>query len=129
MLNIKKSLVATVVALVCSGSFAHSTPDQSGVCYTFNGDKLTSKASCIISSGGGAGGMYTSLDFKGKTYSFESSSDRNGNEVWSDNKGQVKSYVRDGTFYKKVSESDAQYVDHLLYCFRSSKSKLDICHN
>ena len=129
MFKFKVSILASVLALACSGASAHSNPDESGVCYIFKANKLTSKAPCIISSGGGAGGIYTSLDFKGKTYSFESGIDSKGNEVWSDSKGAVKSYLRDGTFYKKISQNEAQYANHLLYCFSSAKTKLDICHN
>lgn len=111
---------------------AWTNPDQSGTCFFFSGNKLKSKTSCTISSGGGAGGMYTILKVRGKTYNFETETmSENHNTTY---KGKrVQEYSRHAKSYAVLKNEaavlSAANSNNLLYCYRTSDKKLDICYN
>ena len=109
---------------------AHSSPDEVAVCYNFSGNTLKKTQSCIVSSGGGAGGMYTSIAVGGKKYAMEGPCDNNGNCRYSLNGKPIISYTRDGTFYRKLTKKEAfNNADNLLYCYKTKNGSVDICHN
>lgn len=127
-----KKFVMCILSLsifsISSISFAYSNPDESGVCYFFSNNKLKERKICIISTGGAAGGYYTNLEVNNKNYSFETSTMDEVHKSYYKNQ-LVKSYLRDGTFYNKISKEEAKMAHHLLYCYQTKDKKLDICHN
>ena len=110
-------------------SQAHSSPDEVAVCYSFSGNTLKKTQSCIVSSGGGAGGMYTNIAVGGKKYSMEGPCDNNGNCKFYWNDKPITSYTRDGTFHHKLTQKEISTANHLLYCYKTKNGSLDICHN
>lgn len=109
---------------------AHSNPDEVAVCYSFSGNSLKKTQPCIVSSGGGAGGVYTAIAVGGKKYAMEGPCDNNGNCNYSWSSKPIISYTRDGTFYRKLTQKEAfNNSDNLLYCYKTKNGSLDICHN
>lgn len=94
-----------------STAFARPNADQLGICYTFNKDKLKDRGVCIISSGNGAGEMYTNIDYNGKKYLFE----------FSDSSKLV--YHRD-SFYQRA-KFDEIPEDEVITCYKDKPN--DIC--
>lgn len=114
-------------------SQAHSNPDEAKVCYTFAKNKLQKTQSCIVSTGGGAGGVYESIQMGNKKYLFEGACNLEGNcdydLIQKPKNKPVISYLRDGTFHNKISQSQAELAQHLLYCYKTKDGTLDICSN
>ena len=117
---------------------AHSNPDEVKVCYSFSGDTLKQTQPCIVSTGGGAGGIYESIRIGNKSYLFEGSCYMDDECDYSyypggpDGKEKPRdaiSYLRDATFHHKVSEDESALANHLLYCFKVKNGSVDICTN
>lgn len=128
-----KAIILSLGALTAIGmpllAEAHSSPDEVAVCYSFSGNTLKKTQSCIVSSGGGAGGMYTAIAVGGKKYAMEGPCDNNGDCSYSWNNKPIISYTRDGTFYRKLTQKEAFNADHVLYCYKTKNGSVDICHN
>ena len=134
--------IAVAVAVITLSlpllSHSHSNSDEVKVCYTFYGDELKQTQPCIVSTGGGAGGIYESIIINNKTHLFEGECSIDGNCTYAyypnDPKGrknpvEVISYLRDATFYHKVSEDESSLSNGLLYCYQTKNEDINICTN
>jgi len=110
-------------------SHAHSSPDEVKVCHIYSGDSLKKTRSCIVSAGGGAGGVYENIKIGSKSYLFEGACSMDGECEYDLNGSPVISYLRDGTFHTKIKQSEAAGANHLLYCYKTKNGSLDICTN
>ena len=110
--------------LIAGPVWAHSNQDQSKVCYLFKGDRLVKQAPCTVSSGGGAGGLYSQLKIGRQTYSIET--DYNGGNA-SINDQPGKAYSRN-ELHKRLADDD-QNATPYMYCFQRTGSRISICHN
>ena len=137
-MNYKTIAIALAALSLPLLSHAHSNPDEVKVCYTYSGDSLKKTQSCIVSAGGGAGGVYENIKIGNKSYLFEGACDMDGECDYSYYSGGIDSgvspkpaisYLRDGTFHKKISQSQAATANHLLYCYKTKNGSLDICTN
>lgn len=137
-MNYKTIAIAFAALSLPLLSYAHSSPDQVKVCYSFAGDTLEQTQSCIVSLGGGAGGVYENIKIGNKYHLFEGACDMDGECDYSYYPGgpdsnikskQAISYLRDGTFHTKVKPSEAANANHLLYCYKTKNGSLDICTN
>lgn len=61
-----KSIYCLLGLCIFGTAYAHEFPDSKGLCAEVIKGKLQTAQKCVISSGGGAGGMYTNLKY-GKT--------------------------------------------------------------
>ena len=129
-MNYKTIAIAFAALSLPLLSYAHSSPDQVKVCYSFAGDTLEQTQSCIVSSGGGAGGVYENIKIGNKYHLFEGACGMDGECDYSYYSGGIDSgvspkpaisYLRDGTFHKKISPSQAATANYLLYCFEAQK--------
>lgn len=118
--------------LLSSASFAHENPDQNGTCYLLQNNKLKTKQSCVIQTGGGAGGMYTILNLGKKTYHFETSTmSEDFPTVYyeTDNKTKkVTEYSRDSRTLRVLSSTQFDNAKDPLWCYKTQDKKLDICY-
>ena len=135
-MNYKTIAIAFAALSLPLLSHAHSNPDEVKVCYSFSGNTLKQTQPCIVSTGGGAGGIYTSIRIGNKSYLFEGycSIDGDCEYTYYPNDPDTKpidtiSYLRDGTFHHKVSEDESALANHLLYCFKTEDGAIDICTN
>lgn len=84
---------------------------------------------CIISSGGGAGGMFTNIAVAGKNYPMEWSTLNEDEKIYWNNTPMI-SYTRDGAFHHKLTKKEAiNNPYNLLYCYKTKNGSVDICHN
>lgn len=105
---LRKIIVGLSLSFLAVISHARPNPDKIGICYLFQDDTLKDKGVCIVSTGGGAGGTYTNLDFNKKEYLFEFETYDAENEL---------TYLRDSDFYHKITPelmSSYEYEDE---CF------------
>ena len=127
-----KALILSLGTLAALGmpllAQAWSSPDEVKVCYSFSGNTLKKTQSCILSSGGGAGGMYINIAVAGKNYPMEWST-LNENEKIYWNKTPMISYYRDGTFHHKLKSNELETANHTLSCYKTKNGSVDICHN
>lgn len=141
-MNYKTIAIAFAVLSLPMLSHAHSNPDEVKVCYSFSGNTLKQIQPCIVSTGGGAGGIYESIRIGNKSYLFEGGCIINGDGDCDydyayypgDPNGKEKprdaiSYLRDATFHHRVSEDESSLANHLLYCFKTKNGSVDICTN
>ena len=135
-MNLKIIAIAFAAINLPLMSHAHSNPDEVKVCYSFSGNTLKQTQPCIVSTGGGAGGIYESIRIGNKSYLFEGycSIDGDCEYTYYPNDPDTKpidtiSYLRDGTFHHKVSEDESALANHLLYCFKTEDGAIDICTN
>ncbi|TEU30078.1 hypothetical protein [Alkanindiges illinoisensis] len=127
-----RSIILLSLAYLISG-VAHAAPtdDRSGICYTFSGNKLLTKFSCLVSTGYGAGGTYESMKMGKKQFNAEISTCYNqATEETTEcgaslNEKDAIHYYRD-LFYKKIT--DPTLVDsRSLSCYQTEDKKTDIC--
>ncbi|MGO2300843.1 hypothetical protein ACT3QO_02175 [Psychrobacter sp. AOP7-D1-15] len=133
-MDYKSLVIALAVSALPMFAQAHSSPDEDGVCYKFSGDKVKDTQSCIISSDG----IYTNIKMNNRIYLFEGMYGMDGECDYTYYSGGSDSnlkpkpaiaYTRDGIFHKRISQEEAAYADHLLYCYKTPNRSLDICHN
>lgn len=110
--------------LIAGPVWAHSNQDQSKDCYLFKDDRLIKHKPCTVSSGGGAGGLYSQLRMGRQAYSIET--DYNGGNV-SINDQPGKAYSRN-KLHARLSDDD-QNATPYMYCFQRNGSRISICHN
>ncbi|MHC3122285.1 hypothetical protein [Acinetobacter sp. GN11] len=110
-------------------TFAHENPDRMGQCFVVDGNNLTKP--CIISSGGGTGGLYTALRIGKQNFLIEEStmdSDSDERPVFmgkdDDHMVDAVNYYRDGTTKKLIKN----YKDDSWSCYSQIKGKLDACY-
>lgn len=118
-----KALTLSLLLAASGAALAHSNEDQVKVCYLFNSDKLISTKPCVVSSGGGAGGLYSNIKMGKKSYSIESG--YNGEDATMNNKPAV-TYSRN-EFYNRLA--DNQDVEPFMFCTQQKGSNISVCHN
>lgn len=123
-----KKVLVMLAACISVQAFAHENPDRKGQCFIVDGKNITKP--CIVSSGGGAGGMYTALKIGKQDFLIEESTmnpdseDRSiamGKDV--DNMMDAEEYYRDDNSKKVVKN----YKDGSWFCNKQIKGKLDVC--
>lgn len=113
-----KSLIILSIFTLSSLALAHDNPTQTTKCYTFSNKKSTkvmSTGKCTVESGGGAGGYWINIHFKGKEHSFEYSHD-------DENQG----YARHAKTLKALSQQQITNSTPLLFC--DKYESYDICY-
>lgn len=122
----KVFLVFTALALI-SGAEARPWPDQLGICYVMKDGQLASRQPCVVSTGYGAGGNYTSLSFGGKSYTIERST-MTAKETATLNEAAATEYLRENAFFNIVSSKEAtsRADEELLWCAKSRY--IDLCY-
>lgn len=112
-----KIFVFFLVFLCSVIAYARPNPDKVGVCYLFKGNELKDRDVCVVAEGGGAGGMYTNLYFKGKEYLFEYPYDK-VDEI---------TYPRD-VFYNflEPERMDIFEPDEIIWCYKDKP--YDVCY-
>lgn len=126
-----KKILGLLILLTASASiFAHENPDKIGKCFEVRGKNITT--SCIISSGGGAGGMYTALKIGKKEYLIEESTMNPDAEersfslgLNSDSMLKAQEYYRDA----KTKQVIKTYKSGSWFCSKQINGKLDVCYN
>ncbi|AMX20347.1 hypothetical protein IEC338SC_3236 [Acinetobacter pittii] len=123
-----KKVLVMLAACISIQAFAHENPDRKGQCFIVDGQNITKP--CVVSSGGGAGGMYTALKIGKQNILIEESTmnpdseDRSiamGKDV--DHMLDAEEYYRDG-ISKKVIKT---YKEGSWFCNKQIKGKLDVC--
>ncbi|QRP67219.1 hypothetical protein I6J44_17395 [Acinetobacter pittii] len=123
-----KKVLVMLVACFTVQAFAHENPDSKGQCFVVDGKNITK--SCIVSSGGGAEGMYTALKIGSQNIHIEESTMNPDSEDRSiamgkdlDHMMDAEEYYRDGNSKKVVKN----YKDGAWFCNKQVKGKLDVC--
>ncbi|HGU9765499.1 TPA: hypothetical protein ACNFOO_000949 [Acinetobacter baumannii] len=123
-----KKVLVMLAACISVQAFAHENPDRKGQCFIVDGKNITKP--CIVSSGGGAGGMYTALKIGKQNFLIEESTmnpDSEGRSIAMgkdvDNMMDAEEYYRDGNSKKVVKN----YKDGSWFCNKQIKGKLDVC--
>jgi len=118
-----------LTAVISVQVFAHENPDRKGQCFAVEGKNITKL--CVVSSGGGAGGMYTLLTIGEKEYLIEESTMNTDSEERSISMGsdsdellEAVNYYRDGKTKKVIKN----YKDDSWLCYSQIKGKLDACY-
>lgn len=131
----KNSLkIFITLSLAISSGIAYTAPmnEDAAICYKFSNDKLVSKSTCIVSTGYGAGGAYTSIEQGKTTYSIETEmcykakTDEYEECGTSLNDVEANFYYRD-LFYKKISDTSL-ISNNSLNCYITKNKKIDICY-
>ncbi|MDQ8953181.1 hypothetical protein RFH42_09440 [Acinetobacter rudis] len=131
-----KKLALLAVMCISGVVSAHEFPDAKGLCADVVKDKLQPAQKCIISSGGGAGGMYTILQYgKSKVHIEESTmcpeydtkgcdiSVSKNDKIFGEGHSDESYYLRD---YKtgKITKSDK----YSWTCVKTSNNKINTCY-
>ncbi|MCH7330236.1 hypothetical protein [Acinetobacter modestus] len=115
--------------LFCTNTFAHEFPVQKGECFLVKSNVPQKVQSCIVNSGGGAGGSYTALKIQKLNVLIEES-DKGEITLGSDAKS-----LQEGDFYyrqlknknTKISLQKAKTTP-AYYCAKQIKGSLDVCY-
>ncbi|MCH4243846.1 hypothetical protein [Acinetobacter gerneri] len=124
-----KSLIAISLMFVSISAFAHENPDRKGQCLIVSGKN--SPQPCVISSGGGAGGMYTILNINKKQYHIEESTmceDDCGISLGSDlnHMKDASHYYLDAKTKKIVKEPKPN--SPFWNCYKQVRGNLNVCY-
>lgn len=116
-----------------SKSEARPWPDRIGICYVFEGQKIQKTVPCVISTGYGAGAMYTNLSWPdGKSNQIITCTDTNCPNNYTLDDKPAETYTLDGTWYKPVQ--DGRTGDELdnpaddVQCVRVKGSQVSYCY-
>lgn len=115
--------------LISAAAFAHENPDRIGKCFVVDGKNITK--GCIISSGGGAGGMYTLLTIGEKEYLIEESTMNPDSEDRSISMGGDSDDLLEAIEYSrdfKTKKVIKNFKMNSWSCFKQIKGKLDVCY-
>ena len=122
-------ILIMLTAVISVQVFAHENPDRKAQCFAVEGKNITKP--CVVSSGGGAGGMYTLLTIGEKEYLIEESTMNTDSEERSISMGsdsdellEAVNYYRDGKTKKVIKN----YKDDSWLCYSQIKGKLDACY-
>lgn len=123
---IKRLFVLMCLVAPCT-TYAAPHDERPGVCYMFKGDKLLSKGTCVVATGGGAGGVYETMTYKGKDYIAETALcfDKKSDEYvtcGTNLNGLDADYYHRDLFYNIVDREEGG----VLSCYASKK--IDICY-
>lgn len=129
----KKIILISLGLLLNCTAIAHENPDIKGVCANVVNNKLIQAKKCVISSGGGAGGMYTVLNFgKTKVHIEESTMcpeyDTKG---CNPSVGRTVEDLEDGQRYYrdyKTGNIIKSYKDGNWSCAKRNDKKVDACY-
>lgn len=122
-----KILIAIGLLVVSAFAMAHDNDDLKGQCFIVNGNNKSKP--CVVSSGGGAGGMYTILRFNNKNYHIEEStmcdSDCGawlGSDI--EHMKEAKQYYLDAKTKKPIK--DPNYRSW--FCYKQLSGNLNVCY-
>ena len=104
-------------------SNADISPDRTGICYIFKGDKIAKRGTCLISAEINHGQAFRELSFGDKSYNLY----EDGRSIPIKNTlngRKAESYFRETKFYKAVSAENLQTP--FLICYKANP--LDICY-
>lgn len=119
-----KKIVFSLLLVVGFSALAHDNPPEIGKCFIVNNGIPTKPVSCVINTGGGAGGSFINFKVKGKNILIEEGQDINvGTDAESLSKGEI--YSRDYKTFKKIK--NPKNDDPWYYCARQVSGKLDAC--
>ncbi|PUV05593.1 hypothetical protein DCD77_08240 [Acinetobacter baumannii] len=125
-----KTIICLLSSLLISASaLAHENPDRIGKCFVVDGKNITK--GCIISSGGGAGGMYTLLTIGEKEYLIEESTMNPDSEDRSISMGGDSDDLLEAIEYSrdfKTKKVIKNFKMNSWSCFKQIKGKLDVCY-
>ncbi len=131
----KKFVLASLLAMMTTTAFAWVNPDQKTTCYTFKNNKLQNKSTCVMQTGGGAGGMYLTLKVGKKSYHFETETLTEAMKTVYypipnnfDKTKDVIDYYRHPKTYKIVEEYQIGKNTNALFCQKTKDGKVDICY-
>ncbi|NNP71301.1 hypothetical protein A7P53_00135 [Acinetobacter defluvii] len=127
-----KSIYCLLGLCIFGTAYAHESPDSKGLCAEVIKGKLQPAQKCIISSGGGAGGMYTILKYgKSKLHIEESTMcpeyDTKGCGIAV---GRDLDHMSDGQDYyrdKKTGKITEKYENNWS-CLKTTNHKIDVCY-
>ncbi|ENW08763.1 MULTISPECIES: hypothetical protein [Acinetobacter] len=126
----KKTLGLLLAMTASTSIFAHENPDRKGKCIEVNGKNIPTK--CVISSGGGAGGMYKALKIGDKEYLIEENTMNPDAEERSISLGRNADTLQDAKEYyreAKTKQVIKTYKDGAWFCTKQIKGKLDVCYS
>lgn len=129
----KKILVLFSSLFLSMTLYAHENPDRKGLCAYVVKNKITQAKKCVISSGGGAGGTYTVLNFGKANVHIEETTmcpefDTKG---CSPSIGRNLDDLKDGERYYrdyKTGNIIKSYKDGNWWCVKRKDKKLDACY-
>lgn len=112
-----------------SAAFAHENPDRKGQCFVVDGKNITKP--CVVSSGGGAGGMYTALKIGKQNFLIEESTMNPDSEERSIVMGKDVDHFMDAVEYSrdfKTKKVIKNFKSDSWSCYSQIKGKLDVCY-
>ncbi|HEC0323204.1 hypothetical protein ABTI07_03580 [Acinetobacter baumannii] len=124
-----KKVLVMLVAFFTVQAFAHENPDSKGQCFVVDGKNITK--SCIVSSGGGAGGMYTALKIGSQNIHIEESTMNPDSEDRSISMGGDSDDLLEAIEYSrdfKTKKVIKNFKMNSWSCFKQIKGKLDVCY-
>ena len=122
-MKISQLLFALPIAVITVVANADVSPDRTGICYIFQGDKIAKRGTCLISAEISHGEAFRELSFGGKTYKLY----ENGVSLPIKNTlngKRAESYFRETKFYTPVSAEKLQ--SSFLICYKAKS--LDVCY-
>jgi len=122
-------ILMILTAFISVQTFAHENPDRKGQCFVVDGKNITK--TCVVSSGGGTGGLYTALKIGKQKFLIEESTmdpDSDERPIFMGKDGDhvmdAVDYYRDGKTKKVIKN----YKDDSWSCYSQIKGKLDVCY-
>lgn len=118
-----------LTAFISVQTFAHENPDRKGQCFVVDGKNISK--TCVVSSGGGTGGLYIALKIGKQKFLIEESTmdpDSDERPIFMGKDGDhvmdAVDYYRDGKTKKVIKN----YKDDSWSCYSQIKGKLDVCY-
>lgn len=125
-MNYKRLAISLLFIFTSFNAYARPNPSYVGICYEFKKDQLINYDTCVVSTGNGAGVLYTTLKYNNKKYLLDNSVGQGEN--WSINGKKAKLYTRDPYYLERTDiEELISYDDPIIYCYENDS--LNICHN
>lgn len=125
------TLATAGVVVLATSTEARPYPDQSGVCYIFQGDTQELMEPCVISSGYGAGAHYATLHW----------SDETTTSINMDNSCDPDAFDANGFCSYTINDRAAEYYERDVFmgvaamddpdnmpCYRLTESDVSVCY-
>lgn len=119
-------LILPALLILSTTAVARPSPDRLGICYLFQGEKLTGRGPCIVSPGYGAGAQYVNLLLNGKDYAVEYPNIRPNMPPTLNGKVAIE-YQRDTSFLNILKGAPMQGEEYMT-CVKTKDGKTDICY-
>lgn len=118
-----------LTAFISVQTFAHENADRKGQCFVVDGKNITKP--CVVSSGGGTGGLYTALKIDKQKFLIEESTMDPDSDERPIFMGKDGDHVMDAVYYYrdgKTKKVIKNYKDDSWSCYSQIKGKLDVCY-